>query len=158
MRSALTALAGLLLAAAGTVVLASALPRLQSSLDLFLIATVYFAITRARPAGIVCGAAAGLLEDVFASHLLGFQAFVKTGVAYLVGSLGSRFMLGQPVPQVLALLLATGLDGVIAALLSFMIGRPVGFGPGLLGQRALVNSVVGLIIYTVAGSLGSRRR
>ncbi|MFQ5767499.1 MAG: rod shape-determining protein MreD [Acidobacteriota bacterium] len=151
MKGLLHAASALLLAVVATVALAVIVPRAQDWIDFFLIATVYYAITRSRTTGLWMGAACGLTADVLTSQVLGFQAFVKTAMAYLVGRMGARFMLDQPFPQILALLLATLLDGAVAALLSFMSGLPVVLGPGTLLWRSMCNSLLGLMIYRVAG-------
>ena len=92
-----------------------------------------------------------VLQDVLGSHYLGFHAFVKTAVAYLVGGLGAKFILHQPFPQFLSLLLATVLDAVLATLLAAMVDLPVPFGPGEVAQRAVLNSLVGLALFRLAG-------
>ena len=143
---AVGALAG---AVAATVGVGKVLPGARDSADFFLIVVVYYAVTRSRTRGILMGAAGGLVQDVFASHLPGFHAFVKTGVAYAVGGLGSRFMLNQPFPQFLALVLATVLDAALATLLSFMLDLPLAVGPGRLARQSLANSILGLILYTL---------
>jgi rod shape-determining protein MreD len=146
----LSALAAVALALAATIVLESVLPAARRSVDFYLIVVVYFAVTRPRVQGIVMGAFAGLVQDVFSSQFLGYHAFVKTALAYLVGGMGAKFMLNQPFPQFLALLTATLLDAGLAALLSFIAGLPLYFAPGSLIWRALVNSLLGLLIYRVA--------
>ncbi len=157
MKGLLLALAAVAGVVAATVGLAGVAPGARDTVDFFLIVVVYYAVTRNRTQGILMGAFVGLVQDAFASHLLGFHAFVKTGVAYAVGGLGSRFMLNQPFPQFLALLLATALDGALAALLSFMTGLSLTVEPGRLGRQAVANSVLGLIIYGLVQRRAARR-
>jgi rod shape-determining protein MreD len=146
----LAACVAVALAVAATVSLESAFPVARESVDFFLIVVVYYAITRSRSKGIIMGAFAGLVQDVFASRFLGFHAFVKTAIAYLIGGMGAKFMLNQPFPQFLALMIASLLDAGVSALLSFTAGLPQELGPGALARRALFNSVAGLLIYRVA--------
>jgi rod shape-determining protein MreD len=147
MKGMFLAVAAIAAAVAATVAVSGLLPGVRDTVDFFLIVVVYYAVTRSRSGGIGMGALGGLVQDAFASQFLGFHAFVKTGVAYAVGGLGSRFMLNQPFPQFLALLLATLLDGALVALLSFMAGLSVAVEPGRLGRQALANSILGMIIY-----------
>ena len=140
-----------------TIVLGRVLPQVAGGLDFFLMVVVYYAITRSRIQGIWMGAAAGLVQDVLGSQVLGFYAFVKTGVAYLVGGMGSKFILNHPFPRFLSLLLATILDAALVALLTVMAGLYVPFRPGQVGRAALLNSVVGLILFrVVSGRRGAR--
>jgi rod shape-determining protein MreD len=136
-----------LAAATAAVTLTSVEPRLGGRVDFFLIVVVYAAITRSRPAAIVTGAAAGLVQDVLTSQVLGFHTFVKTFVAWLVGGMGGRLMLNHPVPQVLALLLATLLDAAVAALLALASGLPPPLDVGALAWQAALNSLVGLAAF-----------
>jgi rod shape-determining protein MreD len=149
-KSFLSALAAVALALAATIVLESVFPAARRTVDFYLIVVVYYAVTRPRAQGILMGAFAGLVQDVFSSQFLGYHAFVKTALAYLVGGLGAKFMLNQPFPQFLALLMATLLDAGLAALLSFTAGLPLYLEPGNLVWRSLGNSVLGLVIYRVA--------
>ena len=151
MRAYLGALGALVAAVVGTIVLGRAWPGAARGADFFLLVVVYYAISRGRVRGIWIGALGGLVQDVLGSHYLGFYAFVKTAVAYLVGGLGSKFILQQPFPQVLALFLATVLDAMLAMLLSTMVGLSPPFSAGRLVQRAVLNSVLGLIVFRLAG-------
>ena len=46
---------------------------------------------------------------------------MKTAVAYLLGGLGTKFILNQPLTRFFALLLATVADMLLAQILSFMV-------------------------------------
>jgi rod shape-determining protein MreD len=156
MKTFFSALAAVALALAATIVLESVFPAARRSVDFYLIVVVYYAVTRPRAQGILMGAFAGLVQDVFSSQFLGYHAFVKTALAYLVGGMGAKFMLNQPFPQFLALLVATLLDAGLAALLSFTAGLPLYLEPGNLIWRCLGNSVLGLVIYRVAQRRAAR--
>lgn len=138
-------------AVVATIVLGHAWPDGAGAIDFFLMVVVYYAITRPRLNGIWMGAVCGLIQDALGSHYLGYQAFVKTGVAYLVGGLGSKFILNQPFPQFLALLLATVLDAVLASVLSAMVGLPAPYGPAHLAKAVLLNPVLGLMVFRLVG-------
>ncbi|MCZ6747007.1 MAG: rod shape-determining protein MreD [Acidobacteria bacterium] len=151
MKTALRAVAALAAAVVATVMLQAIAPWAQDEVDVFLLVAVFYAVSGGRMQAVIMGALAGLTQDVFASQFLGFHAFTKTAVAYLVGGLGARLMLGQALPQFLALALATILDGVLMAVLASMSGLPPRFQPGSMFKMALVNGFVGLLVYGVVG-------
>lgn len=147
--AALRALLAVAAAVAATVILQTAAPWARDQIDVFLLVVVYYAVSRSRVQAILMGAFAGLLQDVFASTFLGFHAFVKTGVAYLIGGLGARLMLNQPLPQFASLAAATLLDGALSALLASLAGLPPMVRLGPLVRLALVNGLVGMILYAM---------
>jgi rod shape-determining protein MreD len=145
----LRALAAVAAAVAATVILQTAAPWARGEVDVFLLVVVYYAVSGSRVQAILMGAFAGLMQDVFASQFLGFHAFTKIGVAYLIGGMGSRFMLNQSLPQFASLAVATLLDGVLSALLASVAGLPPQVHIGSLLRLALVNGLVGMIVFTV---------
>jgi rod shape-determining protein MreD len=145
----LRALAAVAAAVAATVILQTAAPWARDEIDVFLLVVVYYAVSGSRVQAILMGAFAGLMQDVFASQYLGFHAFVKIGVAYLIGGLGSRFMLSQSFPQFASLALATLLDGVLSAVLASLAGLPPQVHLGALSRQALFNGLAGMIVFTL---------
>jgi rod shape-determining protein MreD len=145
------ALGALALAVAATVTSGALFPGSRQGVDFFLLIVVHYAITRPRMTGLLTGAAVGLVQDGFRGQLLGYQAFVKTGVALAVGGLGARFMLTQPFPRLLALLLATVADIAISTVLSLATGLPRPMDPAEAGWRLLLQPPLGLAIYTLIG-------
>ncbi len=159
MRAAFRGLLALAAVVVATVVMESVLPGASGSMDLYLLVVVYYAISGSRERAIVMGALAGLTQDIFTSQFLGFHTFVKTAVAYLVAGLGSRFMLNQPLPRLMALVLATLLDGGLAALLASLAGLPLHVGVGSLTRLALINGILGMpILAAVSRGMPGRRR
>ena len=72
------------------VLLPKVLPRL-AILDLPLIVTLFFAISRRNPiAGTITGATIGLLQDVLTSQPIGVNGMAKSLIGYAAASLGSR--------------------------------------------------------------------
>ena len=72
------------------VLLPKALPRLVI-LDLPLIVTLFFAISRRSPiAGTITGATIGLLQDVLTSQPIGVNGMAKSVIGYAAASLSSR--------------------------------------------------------------------
>jgi rod shape-determining protein MreD len=70
------------------------LPRLFASLailDLPLVVTLFFAVSRRSPiAGTATGAAIGLLQDVLTNQLIGVNGMAKAVIGYAASSLGSQ--------------------------------------------------------------------
>jgi rod shape-determining protein MreD len=70
------------------------LPRLFTSLallDLPLVVTLFFAISRRSPiAGTVTGATIGLLQDVLTNQPIGVNGMAKSVIGYAAASLGSQ--------------------------------------------------------------------
>ena len=100
------------------------------------------------------GAGTGIVEDILLGTLLGMNGFKKTLLGYLVGNVGSMFMLNQTIPRFGILFLATFLDPLAELGLSAALGRSFVF-PGLLdlGERALGTGVVGLLFFWLAARL-----
>ena len=72
------------------VLLPKASPRL-AILDLPLIITLFFAISRRSPiAGTITGATIGLLQDIVTSQPIGVNGMAKSMIGYAAASLGSR--------------------------------------------------------------------
>jgi rod shape-determining protein MreD len=70
------------------------LPRLFASLailDLPLVVTLFFAVSRRSPiAGTVTGATIGLLQDVLTNQPIGVNGMAKSVIGYAASSLGSQ--------------------------------------------------------------------
>jgi len=130
------------------------LPQLARRCDLFTILVVYYGLTRPQPAAMLMGTGAGLVEDSLLGALLGLSGFKKTLIAYLVGSIGSLFMLNQAVPRFGILVAATLIDPLLDLVLSVALGQVVVL-PGLpeLLVRGLGNGVLGLFVFWIAARL-----
>jgi len=147
------------IAALGAAALAQSLlshygPALAGYCDLFTIMVVYYGLTCPPTAAMMMGTAAGLVEDSLLHSILGMNGFTKTLIGYLVGSIGSLFMLNQTIPRFGILFAATVLDRLAELGLSVAMGRSLDF-PGTLAilQRGLGNGVLGLLFFWVAARL-----
>ena len=131
------------------VLLPKALPRL-AILDLPLIVTLFFAISRRNPiAGTVTGATIGLLQDVLTSQPIGVNGMAKSLIGYAAASLGSRIDVENTGTRAV---LTFGFS-LVQSVLLYLIERH------LLGVRAfhvlwlhellraVVNTAVGVPIY-----------
>jgi rod shape-determining protein MreD len=122
--------------------------------DLMTILVVYFGLTRPPVPAMLMGSAAGLVEDALLGMMLGLNGFKKTLIGYLVGTIGSLFMLNQPIPRFGILFAATLVDPLVEWALSAALGTNFAFpnAAGLL-QLGLGNGVLGLVIFSLAARL-----
>jgi rod shape-determining protein MreD len=131
------------------VLLPKALPRL-AILDLPLIVTLFFAISRRNPiAGTVTGATIGLLQDVLTSQPIGVNGMAKSVIGYAAASLGSRIDVENTGTRAV---LTFGFSLVQSVLLYLIERRLLGvraFHVLWLHEliRAVVNTAVGVPIY-----------
>lgn len=124
------------------------LPALGRSVDLYTVLVIYYAVTRRRLGVMVMGTAAGLTEDLLTHTFLGMNAFKKTLVGYLIGTLGSFFMLNQTLPRFGVLVAATFLEAVTEAGLILVLGQHLVFpGTGDLIRLSLGNGIAGILVY-----------
>jgi rod shape-determining protein MreD len=148
------ALAGLALVTLVQMLLGRHLPAVAERCDLFTIYAVYVALTRPPRPAILLGTAAGLTQDALTGVVLGLNGFKKTLLSYIVGSLGSLFMVQQGLAR-FGLLFASAFYDALASLgLSLAMGQHDVFPPLTdLLIRGMVNGVVGLLAFWVAARI-----
>jgi rod shape-determining protein MreD len=146
-------LAVAILVPVGAILLQVLLPRLipaLSILDLPLVVTLFFAVSRRSPiAGTVTGGTIGLLQDMLTSQPIGVNGMAKSVIGYAAASLGSRIDVDNSITRGL---LTFGFSLLQSGLL-YLIERH------LLGirsfhilwlhelSRAVANTLVGVPIY-----------
>ncbi len=147
-------LVGLLTAAGCQFLLVRYLPALGRSVDLFTVLVMFYAVTRRRVGVMMMGTAAGLAEDLLTHTFLGMNAFKKTLVGYLMATLGSFFMLGQPLPRFGVLVVATLLEALTEAGLVLVLGQHLVL-PGAtdLLRLGLGNGIAGILGYWTVSKL-----
>jgi rod shape-determining protein MreD len=150
----LRALAGLALVCLAQMLLGHHLPSVARRCDLFSVYVVFIALTRPQRPAMLIGSGAGLVQDALTGAVLGLNGFKKTLLAYLVGTLGSLFMLNQTVPR-FGILFASALFDPLAELgLSLAMGQHYVFpAPGDLLMLGLGNGLLGLAAFWVAARL-----
>jgi rod shape-determining protein MreD len=133
------------------VLLARYLPAVARRCDLFTILVVYCGLSGSHRRAVVMGTATGLAQDALVGSILGLNGFKKTLIGYLVGTIGSLFMLNQPLPRFGILFAATFIDPLAEWGLSLIMGQSFLF-PGIwdLAQRGVGNGVVGLFVFWIA--------
>jgi rod shape-determining protein MreD len=124
-------------------------PRL-AILDLPLIATIFFAVSRRSPiAGTLTGAAIGLLQDALTNQYIGINGISKALIGYAAASIGFRVDVDNISTRVLMsfafCLLQSGLLYLIEKHLLGMPGVQMLWLHELL--RAVVNTVVAIPVF-----------
>lgn len=144
----------LILAAGGQVLLSRYFPTAARLVDLYTVLVLYYAVSRRRVAVMFMGTTAGLVEDLLAHTVLGMNAFKKTLVGYVMGALGSFFMLSQPLPRFGVLFLATILEALIEAGLLLVLGQHMVLpAAGDLIRQGMGNGVAGIMMYWIVSKL-----
>jgi rod shape-determining protein MreD len=119
-------------------------------LDLPLIATIFFAVSRRSPiAGTFTGAAIGLLQDALTNQYIGINGVSKALIGYVAASIGFRIDVDNLSTRVLMsfvfCLLQSGLLYLIEKHLLGMPGVQMLWLHELL--RAVVNTIVAIPIF-----------
>ena len=129
-----------------------------SALDLPLLIVIFFAMARrSQMAGLLTGAAIGLLQDSLTGHAIGVYGIAKTVVGYGASSLGVKL----DVENAGTRLLVTVAFYIIHKVLYFTIAR------GLIGLdlrwswsheliAAVVNAVLGVFLFALMDRLKQR--
>jgi len=137
----------------GTILLQVLLPKLLprlTILDLPLIVTLFFAISRRSPiAGTTTGATIGLLQDVLTSQPIGVNGMAKSVIGFAAASLGSRIDVENNATRALLTFGFSLLQSALLYLIERRLLGIVGFHLLWLHEllRALVNTVVAVPIY-----------
>jgi rod shape-determining protein MreD len=114
--------------------------------DLPLIVVVLLALRRGPELGCLVGFAAGLFQDAVAGGFIGTQALTKAFIGFLVGRLGGRLWVHEPLVQVPGLVLLSLTEGLARYLLLRFFQFPGAFGDLMLYvvlPQALYNGFLG---------------
>ena len=144
-----------LLVPLGAIVLQALMPKISGYfllLDLPLIATIFFAVSRRSPiAGTLTGAAIGLVQDALTNQPIGVNGMAKCLIGYAAASIGVKV----DVENVGTRLLMNFGFSLLESMLLFLIGRYLlgvrGMHPMWLHEtiRAAVNMVVAVPIFAL---------
>jgi len=129
-----------------------------SFLELPLLVTIYFALTRRQPvSGVLFGAAVGIVQDSLSQQLIGMYGIVKTLVGYFAASVSMRFDVENPV-----------LVGILSFFFYFfhqfffwvldraLLGHNTTFDPQQTFIYALLNAAVALPLFHLLDKLKAR--
>jgi rod shape-determining protein MreD len=133
------------------------------SADLVLVGVAFVALKWGPTAGVVGGSLGGLTQDALANAVLGVSGLAKTICGFLIGVIGSQFIVARPAARSLVVCGASVLNRlVVAAVVSAITQR--WSGPlllDMLGETAL-NGLIAFVLFqsieTVPGLWGRRGR
>jgi rod shape-determining protein MreD len=127
--------------------------------DPFLVVAVVAGLSLPRVPALFTGLLAGLVQDAWWSDWPGLHGFTKVSVAYAAAALGQRIDLGQPVPRLVVLALASAADrGLQLALGAALAPGRVPLPPPHEWLLASLSSVIlGVIALWLVGRPERRR-
>src|ERR1700733_1679440 len=137
----------------GAILLQVLLPMLFPALailDLPLIVTLFFAISRRSPiAGTMTGATIGLLQDIFPSQHIGINGMAKSVIGYAAASLSSRIDVENTATRAVLTFLFSLMQSVLLSLIERRLLRIRDFHQLWLHEllRAAVNTLVAVPVF-----------
>ena len=144
-RAAIAILLALLLESA----LSHWLPAQARVFDPFLLVVVYCALAGVEAHGMLAGAAAGWVQDVFfGGRVLGIAPLSKIVVGFGVGRAARHFLLVGPGPRTLVLMGSAVADALLYVWLASVFDVPtLPLPPLALASRATVNAALGVVLF-----------
>ena len=132
------------------------------SIDVALLAAVYFAATSGPLGGFVASALVGLGADAFTpGGILGMNMEIM-GIMYLVAlGLSGRFQLLRPLPLILVLVVCSVTETLLFFLFSILFDKYfTQYSTVLTGAvpRTMVTALLGPLLFLVFGAVDSRLR
>lgn len=119
-------------------------------LDLPLIVTIFFAVSRRSPiAGALTGATIGLAQDLLSGHPIGVNGIAKTVIGYIAASIGLQVDVEALTTRLLMNFVFSLLN---SAMLYLIARRLLGFATGQIQWRhelirAAVNTAVAIPVF-----------
>jgi rod shape-determining protein MreD len=120
-----------------------------SMLDLPLLITIYFGLSRRNPStGLLLGMVIGLLQDSLSKTPVGLFGIAKTIVGFLASSIGARLDTEHPAAR-FALTAAFYVlhQGIVVLVQKLLLAQPQPWFTMRLLLACLVNSVLGVFLY-----------
>lgn len=115
-----------------------------------LIAVTYVALALGPVAGLLSGAAGGLVQDAIAGGIVGLGGIAKTVVGFVIGVLGAQFIVSQPAARFVMFVGATVLHEVcFGSLFALADGRAIHFAWRPIFIQAAINALIGVLAFQV---------
>jgi rod shape-determining protein MreD len=128
-----------------------------SVLDLPLLITIYFGLSRRNPStGLLLGMMIGLLQDSLSGPTvpLGLYGIAKTIIGYLASSIGARLDTEHPAARFALTVLFFGVhQGIIILTRRILLAQPEVWFTMRLGIAALINAFVAVFLFTLLDRL-----
>ena len=129
-------------------------------LDLPLLVTIYFGLSRRNPStGLLLGMAIGLAQDSLSGPTvpLGLYGIAKTIIGYLASSIGARLDTEHPAARfALTALFFVVHQGLIVLTRRILLAQPEPWFNTHLAVAALVNAVVAVFLFVLLDRLRKR--
>src|ERR1700691_5107704 len=126
--------------------------RLAELLDLPLLVTIYFGVSKRKPvSGMFLGAVIGILQDALGHDSpIGFFGIAKTLVGYVASSVGARIDTEHPASRFgLIFVLFHFHQAVLVTVERLLLNQPARFFPPPLLLASVVTAAIGVIIFTL---------
>ncbi|MCL4845435.1 MAG: rod shape-determining protein MreD [Acidobacteria bacterium] len=154
--------AALVVALAFQTTLAHLLSGTRVSVDLVLVLVVYTSLLLGPTAGLLIGSAAGLAQDALSGGVIGVGGFAKSLLGFVVGVLGTRFIVANALPRFVVFFVGSLAHGVVFFGLYWLIDPPgIGWPYTEALLQAAMNGVIGVSAFVLAErgpEMISRRR
>jgi rod shape-determining protein MreD len=128
-----------------------------SILDLPLLLTIYFGLSRRNPStGLLLGMVIGLLQDSLSGPTipLGLYGIAKTIIGYLASSIGARLDTEHPAARFAVTIIFFGLhQGIILLTRRVILGQPEAWFTLHLAIGAAVNAVIAVFLFMLLDRL-----
>src|SRR5277367_5354232 len=126
-------------------------------LDLPLLITIYFGLSRRNPStGLLLGMVIGIVQDSLSGPTvpIGLYGIAKTVIGYLASSIGARLDTEHPAARFALTIMFFGLhQGILVLERRILLAQPETWFTTQLGIAALVNAVVGVLLFTLLDRL-----
>ncbi len=143
--------AALVVALAFQTTLAHLLSGTRVSVDLVLVLVVYTSLLLGPTAGLLIGSAAGLAQDALSGGVIGAGGFAKSLLGFVVGLLGTRFIVANALPRFVVFFVGSMAHGLVFFGLYWLIDPPgIGWPYTAAALQAAMNGLVGVLAFAVA--------
>jgi rod shape-determining protein MreD len=126
-------------------------------LDLPLLITIYFGLSRRNPSsGLLLGMAIGLAQDSLSGPTvpIGLYGIAKTIIGFLASSVGARLDTEHPAARFALTVVFFGLhQGILVVERRILLAQPEVWFTVQLAIAALINAVVGVFLFAVLDRL-----
>ena len=120
-----------------------------SILDLPLLITIYFGLSRRNPStGLLLGTIIGLLQDSLSKTPLGLFGIAKTIIGYLASSIGARLDTEHPAARFALTAAFFALhQGIVVLVQKLLLAQPQPWFTTRLLIACIVNPILGVFLY-----------
>jgi len=135
------------------------IPRAGEWLELPLLVTLYFSLSRRNPAtGLLLGTTIGLIQDAISGGFIGLFGIAKSIVGFGASSVGARIDVEHPISRVVLTFLFFHLHQIVLALSHrLLIGEAAPFFSLTLLLAALINAGIALVLFPLLDRLRKGR-